>query len=32
MEFRLRPLGLMEFLQNNNHQAVNIILYFHQFS
>ena len=24
MEFRLRPLGVMEFfLQNNNHQAVN---------
>ena len=27
MEFRLRPLGFMEFfLQNNNHQAVNKIL------
>ena len=23
MEFRQRPLGFMEFLQNNNHQAVN---------
>ena len=23
MEFSLRPLGFMEFLQNNNHQAVN---------
>ena len=22
MEFSLRPLGFMEFLQNNNHQAV----------
>ena len=22
MEFRLRPLGFMEFLQSNNHQAV----------
>ena len=22
MEFRLQPLGFMEFLQNNNHQAV----------
>ena len=23
MEFGVRPLGFMEFLQNNNHQAVN---------
>ena len=23
MEFGLRPLGFMEFLQNNNHEAVN---------
>ena len=23
MEFSLRPLGFMEFLQNNNHQTVN---------
>ena len=23
MEFSLRPLGFMQFLQNNNHQAVN---------
>ena len=23
VEFRLRPLGFMEVLQNNNHQAVN---------
>ena len=23
MEFSLRPLGFMEFLQNNNHLAVN---------
>ena len=23
MELRLRPLGFMEFLQNNNHQTVN---------
>ena len=23
MEFSLRPLGFMEFLQNNSHQAVN---------
>ena len=22
MEFRLRPLGFMEFLQNNNHHTV----------
>ena len=23
MEFSLQPLGFMEFLQNNNHQAIN---------
>ena len=26
MEFSLQPLGFMEFLQKNNHQAVNKIL------
>ena len=28
MEYRLRPLGFMEFfLQNNNHQSVKLLLY-----